>query len=59
MAIFNVPLGMNVMDSPLKYSPFVQGDRLGEDSPPIGTFVISTEGGADILTEGGDDLTTE
>ena len=59
MAIFNTPLGMNVKDNPLKFSPFVQGESFGEATPPIGQEDIITEGGVFILTEGDAFITTE
>jgi hypothetical protein len=59
MAIFNTPLGMNVKDNPLKFSPFVLNSTIEQATPPIGEDDLLTESGVFILTENGIFLATE
>jgi hypothetical protein len=58
MSIFGTPLGMNVKDNPLVFSPYDQGES--DNIYPFGSEEdLVTEGGVFILTEGNDFLTTE
>ena len=59
MAIFNRPLGMNVVDNPLVESVFVINNSNGGIAPPSEELSIMTEGGVFIITENGDFLSTE
>lgn len=59
MGLFNIPLGMNISESPLVISPFVAEQRILDATPPGTESDLLTEGGSFILTEGGDFLTTE
>lgn len=59
MAILNTVLGMNVKDTPIKFSPFVVGSTIELVEPPGQSMDLITEGGSFILTENGDFLTTE
>ena len=60
MAIFNVPLGINLTDNdPIKVSPFGYSPANDISFPPPGSDYIITEGGAFILTEDGKFMITE
>lgn len=58
MAIFNTPLGMNVISSPLIESPFVIDNHLGVANPPYEYMDLVTETGVFILTETLEFITT-
>lgn len=58
MAIFNTPLGMNVVDNPLVLSVWDQGDA-DDNISPLNAYYLMTEGGVFIMTEGTVFITTE
>lgn len=59
MSVWDNPLGLSVVDSPLVDSPFVAQLNVGTSYPFTSDDSLLTEGGVFILTEGGDFLTTE
>ena len=60
MAIFNVPLGINLTDNdPLIVSPFTYGtENILSFPPPLSNYII-TESGDFIITEDGKFMITE
>lgn len=59
MAVFDTPLGFSVVNSPLRVSPFTNGDNLSDANNPSSQQSIQTEDFVFILTESGDFLSTE
>lgn len=58
MGILNVPLGMNVKNNPLVFSPYDYGES-GNSYPVDGQKNLSTEGFVFICTEDGTEILTE
>lgn len=58
MSIFGTPLGMNVKNNPLVFSPYDQGED-NNDYPTDNQRNLSTEGFVFICTEDGKELLTE
>jgi hypothetical protein len=59
MSIWNVALGMNVVNNPILDSPYVEEFNIGGSSPITTGDDLLTEGGTFILIENGNNLTTE
>lgn len=58
MSVFQIPLGMNVKNNPLVFSPFGQGED-NNDYPTDNQRNLSTESYIFICTEDGTEILTE
>jgi hypothetical protein len=58
MGIIITPLGMNVVQNPITYSPYAMGEG-GNDHPIDGQRNLSTESYIFICTEDGTEILTE
>ena len=59
MSVWNVPLGLNVVDNPIVDSVFIDQEDFGISYPPSPQKSLLTEGGTFIMTEGNIFITTE
>jgi hypothetical protein len=51
MGVFNIPLGTNVGDNLLLFSPFVQSEAGNDSFPPPSSERMITETGIYMITE--------
>ncbi len=60
MGVFNIPLGTNVGDNLLLFSPFIQSESGNDTFPPPSSERMITETGIFMITESTlDDMITE